>query len=57
VLNMGFKYYLETYGCSLNVADSDIIVGRLEAIDGQRVENIAEAEFILLNTCGVKEPT
>ncbi len=54
---MGFKYYLETYGCSLNTADSDIIVGRLEVIDGQRVGNIAEAELILLNTCGVKEPT
>jgi MiaB-like tRNA modifying enzyme len=54
---MGLKYYLETYGCSLNAADSDIMVGRLEAIDGQRVENISDAELILLNTCGVKEPT
>ena len=54
---MGLKYYLETYGCSLNASDSDIIVGRFEAIDGQRVEDISEAELILLNTCGVKEPT
>jgi threonylcarbamoyladenosine tRNA methylthiotransferase CDKAL1 len=57
VVSMGLKYYLETYGCSLNAADSDIMVGRLEAIDGQRVENISDAELILLNTCGVKEPT
>jgi threonylcarbamoyladenosine tRNA methylthiotransferase CDKAL1 len=54
---MGLKYYLETYGCSLNRADSDIIVGRLKAIEGQRVKDINEAELILLNTCGVKEPT
>ena len=54
---MGLKYYLETYGCSLNTADSDIIVGRLEAIEGQRVKDISDAELILLNTCGVKEPT
>lgn len=54
---MGLKYYLETYGCSLNAADSDIIVGRLDAIDGHRVKDIEEAELILLNTCGVKEPT
>ncbi|MGD9395642.1 MAG: tRNA (N(6)-L-threonylcarbamoyladenosine(37)-C(2))-methylthiotransferase [Candidatus Thorarchaeota archaeon] len=54
---MGLKYYLETYGCSLNAADSDIIVGRLKAIEGQRVKDISEAELILLNTCGVKEPT
>ncbi len=54
---MVLKYYLETYGCSLNAADSDIIIGRLEAIEGQRVKDIREAELILLNTCGVKEPT
>jgi MiaB-like tRNA modifying enzyme len=54
---MGLKYYLETYGCSLNTADSDIIVGRLEAIEGQRVKDISESDLILLNTCGVKEPT
>ena len=56
-MSMGLKYYLETYGCSLNTADSDIIVGRLEAIEGQRVKDISDAELILLNTCGVKEPT
>ena len=56
-MNMGLKYYLETYGCSLNVADSDIIVGRLNSLEGQRVNDIDEAELILLNTCGVKEPT
>jgi MiaB-like tRNA modifying enzyme len=54
---MGLRYYLETYGCSLNAADSDIIVGRLNALEGQRVNDIDEAELILLNTCGVKEPT
>ena len=56
-MSMGLKFYLETYGCSLNTADSDIIVGRLEAIEGQRVKDISDAELILLNTCGVKEPT
>ena len=54
---MGLKYYLETYGCSLNTADSDIIVGRLKEIEGTRVKDIHDAEVILLNTCGVKEPT
>jgi MiaB-like tRNA modifying enzyme len=54
---MGLKYYLETYGCSLNTADSDIIVGRLGEIEGTRVKDISDAEVILLNTCGVKEPT
>ncbi len=54
---MVIKYYLETYGCSLNSADSDIIVGNLTEIDGNRVEDIDTADLIILNTCGVKEPT
>lgn len=57
MVNLVLKYYLETYGCSLNTADSDIIVGRLEELTGTRVKDIDDAELILLNTCGVKEPT
>lgn len=51
------KFYLETYGCSLNASDSDIIVGRLKNLGGQRVPHESEADLIILNTCGVKEPT
>jgi MiaB-like tRNA modifying enzyme len=51
------KFYLETYGCSLNASDSDIIVGRLKEMSAERVRNESEAELIIINTCGVKEPT
>jgi tRNA A37 methylthiotransferase MiaB len=51
------RFYLETYGCSLNSADSDIIVGRLQELNAERVETILEADLIILNSCGVKEPT
>jgi MiaB-like tRNA modifying enzyme len=54
---MKIKFYLETYGCSLNSADSDIIIGTLANIDGVRVESTNMANLIILNTCGVKEPT
>ncbi|MGY5880112.1 MAG: tRNA (N(6)-L-threonylcarbamoyladenosine(37)-C(2))-methylthiotransferase [Candidatus Thorarchaeota archaeon] len=54
---MTIKFYLETYGCSLNSADSDIIVGTLANMDSTRVESIDTADLIILNTCGVKEPT
>jgi len=54
---MTIKFYLETYGCSLNSADSDIIVGTLANMDSIRVESIDTADLIILNTCGVKEPT
>jgi len=54
---MVIKFYLETYGCSLNASDSEVIAGRLEAIDAVRVNNERDANLIVVNTCGVKEPT
>lgn len=54
---MVVRFYLETYGCSLNRADSSVIVGRMEALDGVRVKEESEADLIIVNTCGVKEPT
>ncbi len=54
---MSTKFYLETYGCSLNMADSDLIVGRLHQLGAERADAVAESEIIILNTCGVKEPT
>ena len=49
-------FYLETYGCSLNTADSDLAVGRLTAL-GHKQTNLEEAAILIVNTCGVKEPT
>ena len=54
---MTHRFYLETYGCSLNTADSDIIVGRLKELKIERVQEIEDADLIILNSCGVKEPT
>ncbi|MBN2228062.1 MAG: tRNA (N(6)-L-threonylcarbamoyladenosine(37)-C(2))-methylthiotransferase [Candidatus Thorarchaeota archaeon] len=54
---MKIKYFLETYGCSLNSADSDIIAGRLQDIGAHRTTDEKKAAVIILNTCGVKEPT
>lgn len=54
---MAISFYLETYGCSLNSADSDVMIGRLREIDAQSVEDIEQSDVVILNTCGVKEPT
>ncbi|MGY5875042.1 MAG: tRNA (N(6)-L-threonylcarbamoyladenosine(37)-C(2))-methylthiotransferase [Candidatus Thorarchaeota archaeon] len=54
---MGTRYYLETYGCSLNTSDSDLIAGRLRKLESLRVTELDEAEVLIFNTCGVKEPT
>ena len=51
------KFFLETFGCSLNKADSDLIVGRLNLLGFERSEIMNGADVIILNTCGVKEPT
>ena len=51
------RYYLETFGCSLNKADSDLIVGRLTILGVERTETKDNADVIIMNTCGVKEPT
>lgn len=56
-MQLDMKYYIETYGCSLNDADSDIIAGVLNSVGAQQVFNQEDAEVIVVNTCGVKEPT
>ncbi|MBS3793320.1 MAG: tRNA (N(6)-L-threonylcarbamoyladenosine(37)-C(2))-methylthiotransferase [Candidatus Thorarchaeota archaeon] len=56
-MQLDVKYYIETYGCSLNDADSDVIAGVLNSMGAQQVFNQEDAEVIIVNTCGVKEPT
>jgi len=50
------KFYLETYGCSANKSDSEIIFGILEK-NGYEHSNFDEAEIVIINTCGVKKAT
>jgi len=47
--------YLETYGCQMNVADSELILGTLAARGYQRVDAPEAADVILLNTCAIRE--
>ncbi|RLI91419.1 MAG: hypothetical protein DRO65_01400, partial [Candidatus Altiarchaeales archaeon] len=51
------KIYIETYGCSMNKADSEFIAGIL-AEDGYSISSsIEDADVIILNSCVVKTPT
>lgn len=54
---LGSSFYLETYGCSLNKADSDIMVAILSSNGYEQVSSPDDADVIILNSCGVKEPT
>src|SRR5690242_16097503 len=47
--------YVETYGCQMNVADTDLILGQLGRGGFGRTDDPAAADLILLNTCAVRE--
>lgn len=51
------KVYLVTYGCTLNQADSDILRALLIQGGHQLVDNEAESDVVILNTCTVKGAT
>ena len=50
-------FFLETYGCTLNTSDSELIANILEGLQLIRVDTVEDAAFIVINTCGVKTPT
>ena len=54
---MGKKIYFETYGCALNRADTLILQSILEDNGVKIVNNLEEADVIVINTCIVKTPT
>ena len=51
------KVFIESYGCTFNQADGQIIAGNLKANDIDVVDSIDEADVIIVNTCYVKLPT
>ena len=48
-------YFIRTYGCQGNEADSEVIAGILEFMGYKKASEIEEADVILLNTCAVRE--
>src|SRR3982751_6813713 len=48
-------FYLETFGCQMNVHDSEKVVGTLLAEGYRQVETVAEAELVLYNTCSIRD--
>ena len=51
------KVFIESYGCTFNQADGQIIAGNLQANDIEIVDSIDEADVVIVNTCYVKLPT
>src|SRR5687767_13564037 len=52
---MAKKLYLETFGCQMNVLDSELVLGQLRAHGYESVEDRDRADVILYNTCSVRE--
>jgi len=49
------KYYIETYGCQMNVADSEVVASILGDAGYEPVGDIKLADLILVNTCSIRE--
>ncbi len=51
----GLKYHIVTYGCQMNVHDSEKLAGMLSEIGYVETGNQSEADLVLFNTCCVRE--
>jgi tRNA-2-methylthio-N6-dimethylallyladenosine synthase len=49
------KYLIETYGCQMNVHDSERMAGLLDQIGYEPTEDARDADVIVINTCSVRE--
>lgn len=52
---MGGSYHVITYGCQMNVRDSETLAGLLESMGYRPAERPEDAEVVLVNTCTVRE--
>ena len=49
------KLYIETYGCQMNVADSEVVASVMKMAGYETTESLEEADSVLLNTCSVRD--
>ena len=49
------KFYIETYGCQMNVADSEVVAAIMQTTDCELVDVITDADIVILNTCSIRD--
>ena len=49
------KYYIETYGCQMNVSDSEVVATLLQKSGYSKTDDMQSADVIFLNTCAIRE--
>jgi tRNA-2-methylthio-N6-dimethylallyladenosine synthase len=55
LIQMNKKVYIETYGCQMNVADSEVVVSIIADSGFKLADNINDADLVLINTCSIRE--
>ena len=49
------KLYIETYGCQMNVADSEVVASVMRVAGYEPTDNLEEADAVFLNTCSIRD--
>ena len=49
------KLYIETYGCQMNVADSEVVASVMKMAGYETTEELDEADAVFLNTCSIRD--
>ncbi|MDE7410772.1 MAG: tRNA (N6-isopentenyl adenosine(37)-C2)-methylthiotransferase MiaB, partial [Paramuribaculum sp.] len=49
------KLYIETYGCQMNVADSEVVASIMEMAGYESADSLEDADAVLLNTCSIRD--
>ncbi len=49
------KFYIETFGCQMNVADSEVVAAIMKMADYEMTDDVNEADVIMMNTCSVRD--
>ncbi len=52
---MNKSLYIETYGCQMNFSDSEIVNSILRENNSELIDNIEDADIILINTCSIRD--
>ena len=49
------QYHIETFGCQMNIYDSELVAGLLQKCGYSETEDLNQADIIFLNTCAIRE--
>ena len=54
-LNLNWKYYIQTFGCQMNVHESEKVAGIFVELGFSEAEDVKNADVVMINTCAIRE--